>query len=78
VWGPARHTTINKKSYYISFIDDYSRESVIYLMGKKDEAFAKYKLYEAMMLHQRDVHIKYLVSDRGGEYMSKEFENHLA
>jgi hypothetical protein len=49
VWGPARHTTINKKSYYISFIDDYSRESVIYLMGKKDEVFAKYKLYEAMM-----------------------------
>jgi hypothetical protein len=36
---------------------------VIYLMGKKDEAFAKYKLYEAMMLLQRDIHIKSLVSD---------------
>jgi transposase InsO family protein len=78
VWGPARHTTINKKSYYISFIDDCSRESVINLMGKKDEAFAKYKLYEAMMLRQRDVHIKSLVSDRGGEYTSNEFEDHLA
>jgi Integrase core domain/GAG-pre-integrase domain len=78
VWGPARHTTINKKSYYISFIDDYSRESVIYLMGKKDEAFAKYKLYDGMMLCQRDVHIKSHVSDRGGEYTSKEFEGHLA
>jgi Integrase core domain/GAG-pre-integrase domain len=78
VWGPARHTTINKKSYNISFIDDYSRESVIYLMGKKDEVFAKYKLYEAMMLRKRDVHIKSLVSDQGGEYTSKEFEDHLA
>jgi hypothetical protein len=32
-------------------------------MATKDEAFAKYKLYEAMMLRQRDVHIKLLVSD---------------
>ena len=26
VWGPARHLMINKKLYYISFINDYSRE----------------------------------------------------
>jgi transposase InsO family protein len=78
VWGPSRHLTIDKKSYYISFIDDYSRESVIYLMANKSEAFSKYKLYEALMLRQRDAHIKVLVSDRGGEYTSSEFKQHLA
>ena len=78
VWGPARHLTINKKLYYISFIDNYSRESVIYLMNTKDQAFDKYKLYAAMMNRQRDVHIKTLVTDRGGEYTSSAFEKYLA
>ena len=69
---------MDKKSYYVSFIDDYSRESVIYLMNSKDQVFMKYKLYEAMMFHQQDVCIKALFSDQGGEYMSKEFEDYLA
>ena len=78
VCGPARHLTINKKLYYISFIDDYSRESVIYLMNTKDQAFDKYKLYVAMMNCQRDVHIKTLVTDRGGKYTSSAFKKYLA
>jgi transposase InsO family protein len=78
VWGPSRHQTIDKKYYYVSFTDDYSRESVIYLMNSKDQVFSKYKLYEAMMLRQRDIRIKSLLSDRGGEYTSKEFNDYLA
>ena len=31
-----------------------------------------------MMLHQRDVNLKSLVSDHGGEYTSKEFNDYLA
>ena len=78
VWGPSTHLTTDKKLYYVSFIDDYSRESVIYLMSSKDQVFAKYKLHEAMMSRQRDVCIKTLFTDRGGEYTSKEFEEYLA
>ena len=63
VWGPACHATINNKYYYISFIDNYSRESVIYLMKQKSEAFEKYKIYEVMMNMQRNAKIKSLVSD---------------
>ena len=77
VWGPAHHVTINNKYYYISFTDDYLRESVIYLMKHKSEAFEKYKIYEAMIKTQRNVKIKSLVSDRGGEYTSCEFKQHL-
>ena len=77
VWGPSRHQTIDKKFYYVSFTDDYSRESVIYLMKTKDEAFQKYKLYEAMLAHQRGIQIKTLIIDRGGKYTSTEFNKHL-
>ena len=69
---------IDKKTCYVSFINDYLRESVIYLMSWKDQVFEKYKLYEAIILWQRDVCVKTLFSDQGGEYTSKEFEDYLA
>ena len=78
VRGLSRHLTTDKKLYYVSFIDDHSRESVIYLMSSKDQVFTKYKLYEVMMSRQQDVCIKTLFTDRGGEYTSKEFKEYLA
>jgi transposase InsO family protein len=77
VWGPAWNATINHKYYYVSFMDDYSRESVIYLMKNKSETFEKYKLYEVMMKCQRNITIKCLLSDWGGDYTSHEFKNYL-
>ena len=52
VWGLSIHPMIDKKTCYVSFIDNYSREPVIYLMSLKDQVFEKYKLYEAMILWQ--------------------------
>src|SRR5277367_4143076 len=69
--------TINRKRYYISFTDDYSRYSNIYFLHAKDEAFNAYQYYEAWMKTQHDVHIKSLRSDQGGEYLSEEFSDHL-
>jgi hypothetical protein len=63
VWGPSRYTIINQKYYYISFMDNYSRGSVIYLMKNKSEAFEKYKIYEVMMKKQRNIDIKCLLLD---------------
>ena len=47
-------------------------------MSSKDQVFSKYKLYEAMMSRQQNVCIKTLISDRGGKYTSKEFEDYLS
>ena len=46
-------------------------------MRTKDEAFCKYKLYEAMINSQCNVYIKELITDRGGKYTSNEFETYL-
>ena len=75
VWEPSRH--LNKKLYHVYFTDNYSRESVIYLMGLKDQVFSIYKLYKVMMLRQQDVCVKTLVSNHGGKYTSKEFKDYL-
>jgi len=58
------------KRYFITFIDDYSRFTYVYLLRTKDEAFGKFK---KIVENQKERQIKVLRSDRGGEYFSKEF-----
>lgn len=45
--GPIQIPTIGEKSYFITFIDDYSRYCIIYLTFKKSEDFEKLKDYVA-------------------------------
>ena len=77
LWGPAPVMTIAKKEYYISFTDDHSHYTNVYFLRTKDEAFDFYRIYEAWLSTQYGVRIKCLNSDRGGEYMSDEFSDHL-
>lgn len=78
VWGPSPVKTIGGREYYSTYTDDNSRFSKLYLQRAKDETFYSYKMYEAELLRQKGIHIKKLHSDRGGEYLSKEFSDHLA
>ena len=50
----------------------------IYLQKLKSETFNSYKRYEAYLLRQKGARIKRLHSDRGGEYLSNAFNEHLA
>ena len=77
LWGPADVESIGKKRYYITFTDDHSRYTSVYFLRTKDEAFDFYKIYEAWLSTQYNIRIKCLNSDRGGEFMSDEFSDHL-
>ena len=61
------------KRYFITFIDDHSRYTYVYLMKTKDEAFDKFKEYKAEIENQKDKRIKVLRTDRGGEYFPESF-----
>jgi transposase InsO family protein len=63
--------------YYISFTNDYSRETKIEFLKKKSEALTAFKNYKAYVSHQHGVHLRKIRSDRGGEYLSKEFDEYL-
>ena len=63
--------------YFITFIDDSSRYGYIYLMKHKSETFDKFKEFQNEVENQRGKKIKFLRSDRGGEYLSHEFSEHL-
>ena len=63
--------------YFITFTDDFSRYGYIYLMRHKSESFQKFKEFQNEVQNQLGKTIKILRSDRGGEYLSQEFGDHL-
>ena len=63
--------------YFVTFTDDLSRYGYIYLMRHKSETFEKFKEFQNEVENQLGKTIKLLRSDRGGEYLSQEFDDHL-
>jgi transposase InsO family protein len=56
-------------------VDDYKRMNVFCFLGKKFEAFNNFKMYKEMVENEIDSKIKFLRSDNGGEFTSKEIMN---
>ena len=63
LWGPAPVESKGGKKYYITFTDDKTRLTHLYLLRKKDEAFVTYTQYEAWVNTQLSAKIKILHSD---------------
>ena len=63
LWGPAPVESKGGKKYYITFTDDKTCLTHLYLLWKKDEAFATYKEYEAWVNTQLSAKIKILHLD---------------
>ena len=63
LWGPAPVKTKGGRKYYITFTDDMSHLTHLYLLHAKSEAFKSYKQYEAWCTIQLSVLIKTLHSD---------------
>jgi hypothetical protein len=59
--------------YYVILIDDYSRNTWLYILNTKDEAFNKFQEFKAEIENLTNKKINTLRTDNGGEYTSKEF-----
>ena len=77
VCGPFRSATKDGKHYYVTFTDDFSRYGYVYLIKHKSDTFEVFKRYQNEVENQLGRKIKVLRSDRGGEYLSIEFFDHL-
>ncbi|KAJ9560636.1 hypothetical protein OSB04_005796 [Centaurea solstitialis] len=77
VCGPFSHEARGGYRYFITFTDDFNRYGYVYLIRHKSEAFEKFKEFQNEVQNQLDRKIKFLRPDRGGEYLSQEFDNHL-
>jgi transposase InsO family protein len=74
VFGPVHVPSLGKYVYYVSFIDDFSRNTWIYFLRKKYEVFDKFKEFKALVENQTEKKIKVLRTDNGGELCGNEFE----
>ena len=75
VCGPMSTLSLSGHEYYVTFIDDYSRKTWIYFLRTKDEVFALFKEFKALVENQTGKKIKVLRSDNGGEFTSNEFRD---
>jgi hypothetical protein len=62
-------------SYYVMFIDDFSKKTWIFFMKTKDEVFSWFQEFKAQVENQIGRRIKVSRLDNGGEYTSNEFKD---
>ncbi|RDB27836.1 Retrovirus-related Pol polyprotein from transposon TNT 1-94 [Hypsizygus marmoreus] len=77
LWGPAQVESLGGAKYYYLNLDKYSHEEYVDFLRRKSDTFAHYKEYEAWVKTQCNTPIVIYGCDRGGEFMSKEFSEHL-
>ena len=70
VWGPTKTKSLARSTYYVTFIDDYSRKVWVYFMKAKSEVFDHFKKFKNQVEKEIGQYIKCLRSDGRGEYFS--------
>ena len=78
LWGPAQVQSLGGHYYAQMFKDLYSREPHVAFLKAKSDAFDSYKFYETWVkVHRNANGIVCLGSNRGGEFLSEEFNTYL-
>lgn len=76
VWGPFS-LSIDGFKYFVTFIDDFSKVTWVYLLKSKSEVFECFKDFHRLVITHFSAHIKTLRTDNGTEYTSHNMKNYL-
>jgi transposase InsO family protein len=77
VCGPMKTTSHGGAQYFVTFIDDFSRKTHVYLLKAKGKVFDTFKAYKALVENQTGMKIKTLRFNNKGEFVSQKFDNFL-
>jgi len=91
--GPLDTPSLGGSRYFITFIDDYSKWTVVYMMRAKSESFNCFQAYHKyaevhtgrrvnkinviQRTNKTKEQIKSIRTDNGGEYISNQFKDYL-
>ena len=78
VCRPMEVESLGGKKYFVTFIDNASRKTWVYLSHTKDKVFHYFCKFHAMMERETGNPLKRLRTDNGGEYISKEFKEYCS
>ena len=70
VCGPISPISWNGSKYFLTFIDDFTHFTVVYVMARKSECYEKFKEFEAEVTAKFNMRISMLTVDQGREYKS--------
>ncbi len=73
--GPFLEASLEGSKYIVVFTDDFNRKSWTFFLKAKNGTFEKFKNLKIMIKDGKNK-IKMLRTDRGGEFLSKEFNSY--
>lgn len=71
--GPIDFQSYFGDKYFILFVDDYSRMIIVMFLKAKSNVFQLFRWYLARVEKELRKNMKFLRSDRGGEFISNKF-----
>jgi transposase InsO family protein len=77
ICGPMRIMSAGGAYYVLTFLDDFSRKSDVYLLKNKSEVFEKFRMYKSRVERETGRQIKVLRSDNGSEYINNKMDSYL-
>ena len=76
VCGPMEVNSLGGNKYFVTFIDDASRKTWVYLLHIKSQVFQHFQKFHAMVDREIGNPLKRLRTNNGGEYFSREFKEY--
>ena len=70
--------SLGGNKYFVTFVDDASRKTWVYLLNTKIKVFQYFHKFHAMVEREMGNPLKQLRTDNGGEYISKEFKEYFS
>ena len=77
VWGSCPVVSTTGFRYFVTFVDDYSRTTLLYLMKNHSELFSHFHAFCAKIHTQFHVYVQNLISDNAKEYVSEQFQSFM-
>ena len=77
IWDPFRSTSTLRFHYFVTFIDDYSRCTWLFLMKTQTELFSIFQKFHAEICTQFNTSIR-ILSDNAKEYFSMSFSSFMS
>lgn len=77
ICGPMQNSSMSGSRCILSFIDDATRMVWVYFLKAKSDTLSTFKRFKNLVENQAGCKIKKLRTDRGTEYLSREFTTFL-
>lgn len=74
VCGPINLKSAGGNRYFLTFTNDYSGNTWVYLLKEEKEVLCKFREFKSLVKKQSGCHIKCIRTDEGSKYTLNEFE----